>query len=34
MDRDPMAQKLKPRKVLRVPLLKIQNACVNQLAMP
>ena len=29
-----MAQKLKPRKMLRVRLLKIQNACVNQLAMP
>ena len=29
-----MAQKLKLRKALRVPLLKIQNACVNQLAMP
>ena len=28
-----MAQKLKPRKALRVPLLKIQNAGVNQLAM-
>ena len=29
-----MAQKLKPRKALRVRLIKIQNACVNQLAMP
>ena len=32
--RDLMAQKLKPRKALRDRLLKIQNACVNQLAMP
>ena len=28
-----MAQTLKPRKALRVPLLIIQNACMNQLAM-
>ena len=29
-----MAQNLKQRKALRVRLLKIQNACVNELAMP
>ena len=32
--RDLMAQKLKPRKVLRVRILKMQNARVNEVAMP